>query len=402
MKHTHLVAMLMATLLLGAALMAGRMYAEALENRYVHALAPLHASLTFEGSALTRAALQQPDLLPVFGASEALSQRSQYQAADFFKKYPTGFETFEVAHAGAAMLTVVQAIAALGPAVHGKNVVITFTPSAFITKQANCKYYTSMFSSLHANELAFSAQLSFDTKHAAAQHMLQCPASLQKDPLLQFALQHLASDSPLDHVLYGLSWPLGRLQTWLLELQDHFQSASFILSHRGLTRDVTRQPATIDWNQLAAQARQIQIQYANNNPYGFDNQVWLQQFAPKFEPRAEGSGDQNYLASLDSSPEWTDLDILLRTLTELGAQPLLLGRPINRAYYDAIGISPIAQQAFYDRLHQTAARYHIPVVDFADHSSDKFFGTDASPHTSREGWVYVDQVLDEFFHGTLH
>jgi len=232
--------------------------------------------------------------------------------------------------------------------------------------------------------------------------MLQYPATLQKDRLLQFALQHLASDSPLGRIMYGMSLPLGSLQTWILELQDHFQTVSFILSHPGLSSEVTRRPATIDWSQLAAQARQEQIRHANNNPYGFDNQVWLQQFAPQFKVRSNGSRDQKYLASLESSAEWTDLDILLRTLTELGAQPLLLGRPINRAYYEAIGISSAAQQAFYDRLHQIAARYHVPVVDFANYGSDKFFGTDAAPHTSREGWVYVDQVLDEFFHSTLH
>jgi D-alanyl-lipoteichoic acid biosynthesis protein DltD len=402
MKLAHLIAMLMAALLLGAALVAGEAYAEALENRYVHALAPIHARLTFEGSALTRAALQQPDLLPIFGASEALVQNSKYQAATFFKNYPTGFETFEVAHAGAASLLTAQAIASLGPAARGKNIVITFTPSAFLVRQADRTFYSGLFSSLHANELAFNTQLSLDTKQAAARRMLQYPGTLHNDPLLQFALQHLASDSPLDHILYGLSLPLGRLQTGILELQDHFQAASSILSNPNLNPDVTRQPRIIDWSQLVAQARQEQVQRANNNPYGFDNQVWLRQFAPKFKSKTDGSGDQKYLTSLESSAEWTDLDILLRTLTELGAHPLLLGRPINQAYYEAIGISSTAQQAFYDRLHQIAARYHVPVVDFANYGSDKFFGTDAASHTSREGWVYVDQVLDEFFHGTLH
>ncbi len=402
MKYAHLVAMLAAVLLLGAALIAGQTYAEVLESRYVHALAPAHAKLTIVGSVLTSAALQQPDLLPVFGASEALAQSSRYQAAHFFKNYPTGFETFEVAEGGAASLINAEAIAALGPAVRGKKIVITFTPSIFSVKQVSGNAYGGLFSRLHANELAFSTQLSLDTKQAAAQRMLQYPATLQKDPLLQFALQHLTSGSPLDRVMYDMSWPLGSLQTWILELQDHFQTVSFILSHPGLSPHVTRQPATIDWNQLAAQARREQMQHADNNPYGFDNRVWLQQFAHQFTLRSGGSRDQSYLASLEGSAEWTDLDILLRTLTELGAQPLLLGRPINRTFYEAIGVSPAAQQAFYDRLHQIAARYHVPVVDFANYGGDKFFGTDAAPHTSREGWVYVDQVLDEFFHGTLH
>ncbi len=402
MKYAHLIAMLVAMLLMAMALIAGQMYAEALENSYVHALAPAHATLTYKGSALTRAALQQPDLLPVFGGSEALSQRSQYQASSFFSKYPTGFETFEVAQAGAASLLTAEVIASLGPAVRGKRIVITFTPADFAVKQANSTYYAGLFSSLHAYELAFNAQLSFGTRQAAAKRMLQYPDTLQKDQFLRFTLQHLASDSSLDHLMYGLSWPLGRLQTWILELQDHFQAVSFILSHPELDPDVTRQSTTIDWIRLATQARREQMRHSNNNPYGFDNQVWLQQFAPRFKLRSDGSGDQRYLSSLNHSAEWGDLDILLQALTELGAHPLLLGRPISRAYYEAIGVSSAAQQAFYDRMHQIAARYHVPVVDFANFGNDKFFVTDSASHTSREGWVYVDQVLDEFFHGTLH
>ncbi len=402
MKYAHLIAMLVAVLLLGAALIAGQTYAEALENRYVHALAPVHAPLTLKGSALARAALQQPDLLPVFGASETLSQRSQYQSADFFKNYPTGFETFEVARAGVSSLINAEAIAALGADLRGKKIVITFTPSLFSAKQVKHDAYDALFSRLHANELAFSMQLSFETKQEAALRLLKYPATLESDPILQSALQHLAGDSPLDRVLYDVTWPLGRLQTWILELQDHFQTVSYILSEQSLNPNVPRQPATIDWKQLAAQARREQMQYANNNPYGFDNQIWSQQFDDQFKPRLVGSRDQAYIAAVEKSAEWTDLDILLRTLTELGAQPLLLGRPINRAFFEALGISPAAQQTFYDRLHQIAARYHVPVVDFAKYGGDKFFGVDPSPHTSREGWVYVDQVLDKFFHGILH
>ena len=402
MKHVHLIAMLAAVLLLGAALIAGQAYAEALENRYVHALAPAHAVLNIVGSALTKAALQQPDLLPVFGASEALVQWSPYQSAYFFKNYPTGFETFEVAKAGVASLTDAETIAALGSDLSGKKIVITYTPSVFSSTQINHVAYAGLFSRLHANELAFSTQLSFETKQEAAQRLMDYPGTLKKDPILQFALQHLASDSPLDRALYDVTWPLGKLQTLKLELQDHFQTVSYILSKPGLNPDVTRQPATIDWNQLAARARQEQMQNANNNPYGFDNKIWSQQFAHQFTPQPDGSSDQAYIAAVENSAEWIDLDILLRTLTELGAQPLLLGRPINRAYFGALGISPAAQQVFYDRLHQITARYYVPVVDFANYGDDKFFSIDPSPHTSREGWVYVDQVLDEFFHGALH
>ncbi len=104
---------------------------------------------------------------------------------------------------------------------------------------------------------------------------------------------------------------------------------------------------------------------------------------------------------MENSAEWTDLDIVLRILKDAGAQPLLLGRPMNADYYSAVGISESAQQQFYVKLHQVAQRYDVPVVDFQDHAQDKYFGVDPAPHTSREGWVYVDQAMDAFYHGVL-
>ncbi len=399
MKFVHLFSALIVSGLTIAAVLGADAYARGVESVYVHALAPKHVPLNVTGSALQKIAFQQSDLLPIYGASEVLNQPSVYQPSQFFANYPTGFTTFEVAKGGVATIIVAEALASIGPDLQGKKVVISFTPGQFTAKMMGVDNYAGLFSRLHANELIFSTQLSLETKQLAAKRMVQYPKTLETDPVLKFALERLADGSLPSTALYYLAFPLGKLQTLILEFQDHYETITYIQSQKKLDPNIPHQPATLNWNALQARAKQEQIPFSNNNPFGFDNTYWTQNFKNGFKAKPNGSSDQAYVTNLQNSAEWTDLEILLRILKELGAQPLLLGRPYNTDYYNATGISAQARQAFYDRMHQTANRFGAPYVDFEECGDVRYFGVDPAPHMAREGWVYVDQVLDEFYHG---
>jgi poly-D-alanine transfer protein DltD len=111
--------------------------------------------------------------------------------------------------------------------------------------------------------------------------------------------------------------------------------------------------------------------------------------------------DAGFLETLDRAAEWTDLDILLHGLSELGVEPILLTQPLPGTYYDYVGVSYAARQAFYTRLRSAASPFGVPVVDFANHDYDLYFVNDPNSHLSRKGWVYYAQALDAFFHGAL-
>lgn len=398
MKVVHLWSGLIAILGIAAGLFLGVRYARSVEAEYIHALAPVHPPLDITGSALQEAAFEQPDLLMIYGASEVLNQKSPYQASTFFKTYPAGFETYEVARGGDRMIIVAEALAALGSDIRGRKVVISYTPSQF-TSTMSPAAYAGLFSREHAYQLVFNTRLTWATKQMLATRMLQYPKTLQQDPVLQFALKQLASDTLQGHVGYDAVWPLGKLQTLVIELQDHFATVTYIRSQKKLNPQVVRHASTINWQTLAATAKTQQRAHANDNPYGFDNSIWKSKFA-HFKTRPAASGDQAYLTNLDKAGEWTDFEILMRVLTELGAEPLVLGRPFPAYYDNAIGVSESARQIFYSRLDQAANQYGVPVVEFQGHEYDKYFGVDPAPHTGREGWVYVDQALDVFYHGS--
>jgi D-alanine transfer protein len=378
-------------------------YAQNLEQHYINALATQDLSQFANGSALQRAALHQPDLLPLYGSSEITLLKTPYEASTFFEKYPTGFMVFDIANMGASTLTIAQALAALGPDLRGKKVVVSFTPSTATMGPlggVNNDNYTANFSILHANELAFSPYLSMALKHQTALRMLDFPDTLKTDPLLHFAIDRLAGVSPIDRFIYYLAWPLGELQTAAIRLQDHRAVVSFVF-RRTLAPQVQRVPESPDWAKLINTARAEQQKHSDSNPYGVDNSRWAQIQALFNNPPPPGTKDATFVGNIQAAKEWADLDITLQVLQELGANPLILARPMNVQLWEALGVSGQAQNSYYQKLHAVVDPYHVPLINFQQYGTDKYFSIDMASHTSREGWIYVDQTLDAFYHGLI-
>ncbi len=395
----HLIPALLAIVMVIGLLAVFSLFASVVELKSVDVLAPLGLRQAFIGSVLQEAALQQPDLLPVYGTSEIYNEQDENSAPQFFQSYPTGFTVFEVAAGGVASLEMAQNIAALAPVIKGKKVVISFTPSMFTIPQVDSKPYAGDFSRLHANEMIFSPYISLGLKQRAAARMLEYPDTFAKDALLGFALQNLAGASPFQTWLYDLSVPAGRLQTLVIRLQDHWEVLSWIYSHPKDLQPIQRKTYSIDWKAEITKAESLQSQITTNNPYGVENKSWdaktQKLFAQTFAP---GSEDPYFIQDFTNSKEWEDFDILLSVLKETGAQPLILSRPFNGVMENARGVSLAARQVFYDRLQKVAQTYGFPLIDFADQDSNKLFSIDMDFHTSRVGWIYVDQALDIFYH----
>ncbi len=398
----HLLPALAALLILFGLLAGGSLYARSVELSYVNSLAPARLKQTDLGSALQEAAFRQPDLLPVYGSSEMFMEKDENSASQFFQSYPTGFTVFEVAVSGITSLEIAQNLAALGPELKGKKVVISFSPSMFDTTEVNQAVYAGDFSRLHANEMVFSPYISYDLKQRAAFRMLDYPDTLYNDPVLKFALHSLASRSPFDILLYNLSVPVGRLQIQVIRLQDHWEVLNWMHLHPKALRPVLRKTYPIDWQAQITRAQTLQNELTSSNPYGVYNLRWYTTFRGRISKRAApGSGDAVFIRTVSASKEWDDLDILLAVLKQTGAQALILGRPLNGPMWNARGVTPLARQFFYDRLQETVQPYGFPLIDFSDQDNNRLFSIDLYSHTSRLGWAYVDQALDAFYHGNI-
>jgi D-alanine transfer protein len=356
-----------------------------LERRYVHALAPTLFPEKNQGIALQRIAFGQSDLLPFYGSSEIVKPAPN-KAADFFRIYPTGFNVFTVGKAGATSLILLQKLSAMGSDLRGKKVVISISPTWFFHQNIPATYYDGNFSLLQAGELIYSRHLSFDLKRDVARRMLEYPKTVEKSVLLAFTLRQLASDSPMNRLMYYGTVPFGLLENGILRMQDHCEMLYYICKEWWQLRAHVRHvPQTIDWNKLFADAAAQVRAHNDSDP----------------EPIGPENGAELFVTGEQNSQEWVDFELLLRGLNELGARPLLLSIPIDGRYFDRFGVGRGFRDLYYKRIRELAQVHGVPIVEFEGHDLDEDFLAGHHDHLTDKGWLYFDKAIDDFFHDRL-
>ncbi len=412
----HLAPALTALILGVVALEAFGIYARSLEYRSITALATDEAIITpqgimapvkNQGTALQQAALDTEGLLPVYGSSELnllAAYNRPFVATNLFRDRPTGFTIFPIGKAGSTCLIMMQKLAAVGPALQGRKVVVSLSAFWFFERfSTSASEYAGNFSDLHAGELAFNTRLSLKLRQDAARRMLQFPATVSNRPLLRFALEYLADGSPRSLACYEAVLPLGIVHNAILRYQDHWNVVCYLWKHPSRTPFQASPPGAppLDWPMLHRQADELYRAHSNNNEFGLDNEKWNRQIRQHTLQRRNTWSDETFLHRLEQNQEWVDLEILVRELNELGAQPLLLSMPIHGGWYDQCGVTYTARRVYYQKLRDLGARYHTAVVDFADHDSDHSFCNDDLGHLAPSGLVYYNQIYDSFFHDAM-
>ena len=370
----HLVSALIACAIVLGILCGGRLLAIQLERKTVHWVAPQDFFIKNQGLAFERAAARRPDILLLYGSSE-LTDPIPNRASDFFSTAPTGFQVCPVGKAGTTSLIILQKLGALGSELRGRKVAISLSASSFFASAVRPEFYAGNFSLPAASGILFSDAIDFDLKAAIAKRMLQFPDTLAEDGLVELAAKCLASGRPVDRMVLKAIWPLGKLQTVALDLQDHFEALLYILAGG---RPIPAWLRPVHSHRLRAR-KSSDADYQHTEAFDV---VW-----PK--------RDAAFRSRIAAASEWTDLELLFRTLAELKAEPLILSMPIDA--YAARGVSLSTRELYYDKMRELSARYHFPVIEFEQHDADPLFLMAHREHPTPRGWMVYDRALDDFF-----
>src|SRR5207249_3756734 len=125
---------------------------------------------------------------------------------------------------------------------------------------------------------------------------------------------------------------------------DHWETLASIGREPNLSEAVPRQEARLDWGSLFPQAEQAAKVRADNNQYGFENYYWNLNGDKLLDQRSMRS-DNWFLKYVQVGTGWSDYELLLRGLRELGAEPLILNAPMKGPFYDFWGVSSGARRA---------------------------------------------------------
>ena len=384
----HLLAGLIASGLVAGVLLGAEVVAVHFERATVRASAPELFSLKNQGLAFQRVAARSPYVLPLYGSSELTAVLVPERAHIFFRTAPTGFQVSPVGAGGANSLIMLQKIAALGTDLRGKKVAISLSPGWFLKPGPGwLQGYKGNFSLMAASEMAFGTALDFELKRDIASRMLKFPGTLENSPLLEFALKRLASGRWLDRLIFCALWPIGKVQTTVLELQDHFAAFNYI-RHK-IKPAAPFHSGTSDWSKLIASADESKIT---------DTDMVTNASRPSGDKTIDRRDDA-FRDRMNASTAWIDLELLLRTLARVHASPLLCTMPIAGDLYDRKGVSRSAREDYYVKLRAIVQRYRFRLVEFKGHDEDPAFLYRHQSHLTAKGWIYYDRALDDFFHG---
>jgi len=370
----HVFSALIACALTIAILCGGRLLATQLERKTVHWIAPRDFFIKNQGLAFERAAARTPDIFLLYGSSELIDPIPN-RASDFFSSAPTGFQVCPVGKAGTTSLIILQKLGALGSELRGRKVAISLSASSFLTPALRPEFYAGNFSLPAASGILFGDGIDLNLKAAIAKRMLQFPDTLAEDGLLQLAARCLASGRPMDRIVLMGIWPLGKLQNTMLDLQDQFEALVYILG-RGRTIPNWLRPI---------HPHRVHARKASDA----DDQE-----TESFDA-IRPARDAAFRARIAAASEWTDLELLFRTLAELKAEPLILSMPIDA--YAARGVSRSAREVYYERMRELAQRYHFPIIEFEQHDADPAFLIAHREHPTPRGWMVYNRALDDFF-----
>lgn len=417
--HTP-VGLIAALLVLAMVLCAGltlQSYALTRAKHYVRHIAAAMLPLTWEGLTLQRAAYADGNILPIYGSSELRCCGSPDLPTQVFQRQPTGFTTFPVGRAGTGDLFFVETFGALGNDLHGKRLVISDSPPWFFGRSGlGPKGYDGNFSPLIAEMFTYDSPLPLPLKQQVAQRMLDYPLSFRGQGLLRLGVQQLANGSPLHRAAFAALQPAGRLVAWAHELSDSWATLRYIQAHPAKVPAPTATGSRpINWNRLAVTATRLEAKQSSADPFGLSNSYmklmrnhWPVSTARKLfcAGRSNQQGGvvsagatTGWEQSMLHSKEWTDLQLELSTLSDLGARPLVWSIPLPGTFDNYTAVSRPARALYYQRFQQVTAQAHVPALDFRSHDQDRYFLFDAGAHFSPRGWVFADLALNMFWHG---
>ncbi len=404
-RRRHLFPALAAALTVALLLVGLDAYSRRRIRQATTVLAALNLPENTRGTTLQRRLFALPARLPVYGSSELAIVQST-RADLLLRRRQHGCDAFVVGQAGDRCLLILQELAALGEAVRGRKIAIFLSPSWFLPpptgragNHPDHRQMAATFSPLQAGRLLVDSPLRLATKQAVAARLLDYDNVVRdRSILVHLALTGLEARPWVRRGQWFAVYPLLKLQNRFLAWQDRCHLLALTCARPALKLAAPRYRSrhkTFEWARTLAEVTRAEAKRRRATPG--TGETFLAG-AGELRRAARLDRDEDFLRRMAASPEWTDLDLLLRTLRELGARPVLVGQPINGPSSDGEGITPRARRQYYDRVQKVAAAYRVPLRDFSAYEEDPTFFLDLV-HPSARAWVLYDQALAGFYHG---
>lgn len=351
--------------------------------------------VSFQGMILQEKALASPDILPLYGSSE-FSAVSEFHPSTIFDGKPTGFIPFLVGRGGTQSIIHALNMAALGDSLKDKKIAIILSAQWFSPEGISREYFKQNFSPLHAYQMIYNSSLSTQTKTQLIERLLAFPDTFTEEPTLRALLIQNAVPGQKRRLQNVRLEAKGRLEMAALEVKDAVKTISYsrLITPVSITTNATMTAKELpSWQNLKDKAAQKGKAASQNNQFG----ILEAYYSEYVKPNLAGHRGSASKASLNPSPEYQDLELLMQILQEAKAKPMFIIVPVNGTWYDYTRFPVKERKEYYARTEKKIRDRGFVVANFGDHEYDAYFLQDTM-HLGWKGWVNVDEALDRFYH----
>ena len=144
------------------------------------------------------------------------------------------------------------------------------------------------------------------------------------------------------------------------------------------------------WDDVMTEAEIYGAKHTKTNEFGIRDEYW--DLIKKHKRKINRNHEFR-----ENSPEFKDLELLVDTLREAGADVDYIIIPSNGKWYDHIGIDKDRRQKIYKKIDKTIVDHGGQTYDMSDKDYEPYVVSDAV-HIGWKGWVYITKNIDEHMH----
>jgi D-alanine transfer protein len=348
------------------------------------------ASNVLRGNAIKNKAMASKKYVPFFGSSE-LSRISPFHPSALAEKYDRNYRPFLLGAPGTQSLTQALMMQSMGDSLSKKKVVFILSPQWFVKKGVTEDYFNAYFSDLQTYQWIDKLETVSRSDQYLAQRLLNF-SKVKKDRRLTNALKRIqkgklpsSSDRNYLHLMLNM----------YSREDELFGKIGMIGKEKAVKKAVKRLPAVYDEQKLDQMAIEIGETATNNNPFELANKFYTKRVKNHINELENSQVQWDYR----SSPEFSDLQLVLNQLAQDQAEVLFIIPPVNKRWTDFTGLSQEMLQRFAQKVrYQLESQGFTHIADFSKECDTRYFMADTI-HLGWRGWLAADQKIQPFLEG---
>lgn len=344
-----------------------------------------------QGLILQQQSLSKKDNFLIYGSSELSTLDIPTHPSHMFNDKADGFQINLIGRGHSQSIIHAINLGALSKELQNKKVAIIISPQWFTEKGLEKEYFPMNFSELQFYTLMLDSKVDSSIKLKLAERVRELTFGNETSKMAyKYAKLYSDKNFAAEAELTILK-PYYQIKKYMLSAKDKKDSLKAVNSSN--KQNTNAQLKSFNWDKELKTAEDIGVSKANNNEFLIENSYYNKYIKDNLQKDKGAYKGQSYL----NSPEYEDLEILLKICKDQNIKPIFISVPVHGKWYDYSEFPKEDRAGYYKKVTELITSYGFPIADLSGYEYEQYFLKDIM-HLGWKGWVYVDQAIDKYYH----